>query len=67
MTSGYALHLDAYADLDDIRYYLWEQAKAGAAKTVPRTVASDGKTVRGRQSEVLRAGVRVARSRRVPG
>ena len=22
MSSGYALHLEAYADLDDIRYYI---------------------------------------------
>ena len=25
MSSGYALHLEAYADLDDIRYYLAEE------------------------------------------
>ncbi len=27
MSSGYALHLEAYADLDDIRYYLAEQTR----------------------------------------
>ncbi len=34
MSSGYALHLEAYADLDDIRYYLAEQNPDAAERVI---------------------------------
>ena len=34
MSSGYALHLEAYADLDDIRYYLAEQNPDAADRVI---------------------------------
>ena len=34
MSSGYALHLEAYADLDDIRYYLAEENPDAADRVI---------------------------------
>jgi plasmid stabilization system protein ParE len=34
MSSGYALHLEAYADLDDIRYYLAEESPDAADRVI---------------------------------
>ncbi|MGO8814300.1 MAG: type II toxin-antitoxin system RelE/ParE family toxin [Terriglobia bacterium] len=34
MTSGFALHLEAYADLDDIRYYLAEENPDAADRVI---------------------------------
>ncbi len=46
MNSGYALHLEAFADLDDIRYYLaWVVAVVHARRN-PRIMAA---ILRGRE------------------
>ena len=34
MSSGYALHLEAFADLDDIRYYLAEENPDAADRVI---------------------------------
>ena len=34
MSSGYALHLEAYADLDDIRYYIAEKNPDAADRVI---------------------------------
>ena len=34
MSSGYALHLEAYADLDDIRYYLAQESPDAADRVI---------------------------------
>jgi plasmid stabilization system protein ParE len=35
MSSGYALHLEAYADLDDIRYYIAQENLDTADRVMP--------------------------------
>jgi plasmid stabilization system protein ParE len=34
MSSGYALHLEAYADLEDIRYYIAQQSPDAADRVM---------------------------------
>ena len=40
MSSGYALHLEAYADLDDIRYYLAEKNPDAADRIITEIFAT---------------------------